>query len=168
MLIVHLVSVDRIGGGDRQDGFLRCKLADRIAALEAAIEDQALVVPGHAKQPVSHPLLAEIRQYQTLLAQTLARLRLDVVETAARGAVVGNRQRAAALSRWYPNMVHLPREARRSPSPARAVGRPRRPTAPVGAAGRRARGVRAVPAGGAFSDGTRAEGDRQIPVSGRV
>jgi hypothetical protein len=37
-----------------------------------------------------------------LLAQTLARLRVDLVETATGGVVPGNRHRTAALARWYP------------------------------------------------------------------
>jgi hypothetical protein len=77
------------------------KLADRVAELEAAMAGEALIVEGHAKQPVVNPLLGEIRQNQALLAQTLGRLRLDVVE-ASPGQVVtgGNRYRSAALSRW--------------------------------------------------------------------
>jgi hypothetical protein len=35
-----------------------------------------------------------------LLAQTLARLRVDVVDTNADGSVVANRYRTAALARW--------------------------------------------------------------------
>jgi hypothetical protein len=77
------------------------KLADRVAALEDAMTDQPLVVPGHASQPVAHPLLGEIRQTQALLAQTLGRLRVDVSEST--GGIVnagGNRFRAAANARW--------------------------------------------------------------------
>jgi hypothetical protein len=76
------------------------KLTDRIADLELAMANQPLVVPGHAKQPVSHPLLTEIRQYYGLLAQTLGRLRLDVAEDKAGNLVGGNRFRSAALTRW--------------------------------------------------------------------
>jgi len=76
------------------------KMTDRIADLELAMAAQPLVVPGHAKQPVSHPLLTEIRQYYGLLAQTLGRLRLDVVEDKAGSLVGGNRFRSAALARW--------------------------------------------------------------------
>lgn len=78
------------------------KLSDRIAELESAMEDQPLVVPGHAKQPVSHPLLTEIRQYYALLVQTLGRIRVDLVETGSGEVGPASRQRAAALSRWYP------------------------------------------------------------------
>jgi hypothetical protein len=57
------------------------KLADRVAALEAELVGADIVV-GHAGQPVANPLLAEIRMHSALLAQTLARLRVDLVETA--------------------------------------------------------------------------------------
>ena len=78
------------------------KLTDRIAELESAMADQPLVVPGHAKQPVSHPLLTEIRQYYGLLAQTLGRIRVDLVDTGSGELVSGSRHRTAALARWYP------------------------------------------------------------------
>lgn len=79
------------------------KLADRIAELEAAMGEQPLVVPGHAKQPVSHPLLTEIRQYYALLAQTLGRIRVDAATVNAAGDLApGSRHRTAALTRWYP------------------------------------------------------------------
>jgi hypothetical protein len=77
------------------------KLADRIGDLEEALDGADLIVPGHAKQPVAHPLLAEVRQHQALLAQTLGRLRLDVVEPGVGQAVTANRFRSAALSRWH-------------------------------------------------------------------
>jgi hypothetical protein len=77
------------------------KLADRIGALEAELASAEMIVKGHAGQPVANPLLAEVRQHQALLAQTLARLRLDVVETAAGGAyraAIG--EASSARSRW--------------------------------------------------------------------
>jgi hypothetical protein len=76
------------------------KLADRIAALESALEGADLIVPGHAKQPVANPLLAEVRQEQALLAQMLGRLRVDVAEPGAGQPVTNNRFRSAALTRW--------------------------------------------------------------------
>jgi hypothetical protein len=78
------------------------KLADRIAQLESALDDAPLIVKGHAQQPVANPLLAEWRMLNQLLAQTLARLRVDLVETASGGVVSNNRHRTAALARWYP------------------------------------------------------------------
>jgi hypothetical protein len=76
------------------------KLADRAAELEAALAGAELIVKGHAGQPVSNPLLAEWRMLNQLLAQTLSRLRVDVVDAKADGSVVGNRYRTAALARW--------------------------------------------------------------------
>jgi hypothetical protein len=76
------------------------KIADRIAMLEAEIGGTDVIVPGYNGQPVANPLLAEIRLHSQLMAQTLARLRIDVVDTKADGPVVGNRYRAAVLSRW--------------------------------------------------------------------
>jgi hypothetical protein len=78
------------------------KLTDRIGELESAMADQPLVVPGHAKQPTSHPLLTEIRMYYALLAQTLGRIRVDLVDSGSGGLVLGNRHRTAALARHYP------------------------------------------------------------------
>ena len=78
------------------------KLTDRIGELESAMADQPLVVPGHAKQPTSHPLLTEIRMYYALLAQTLGRIRVDLVDSGSGGLVLGNRYRTAALARHYP------------------------------------------------------------------
>ena len=77
------------------------KLADRVAQLEEALDGADLIVPGHAKQPVANPLLGEVRQHQALLAQTLGRLRVDVVEPGVGQAVTGNRFRAAANVRWH-------------------------------------------------------------------
>jgi hypothetical protein len=79
------------------------KIADRIALLEAEIDGADMIVPGYNGQPTANPLLAEIRLHSQLLAQTLARLRVDAVETASGQMVAGNRHRTAALSRWYPN-----------------------------------------------------------------
>jgi hypothetical protein len=62
---------------------------------------------GHAKQPVSHPLLTEIRQYYGLLAQTLGRIRVDLVDTGSGELVSGSRHGTAALARWYPEGAWL-------------------------------------------------------------
>jgi hypothetical protein len=78
------------------------KLTDRIGELESAMADQPLVVPGHAKQPTAHPLLTEIRMYYALLAQTLGRIRVDLVDSGSGGLVLANRHRTAALARHYP------------------------------------------------------------------
>ena len=78
-----------------------CKLTDRLADLDAAMEGADLVVPGYNSQPVAHPLLTEIRQHHLLISQTLARLKIDVPEDAGLlGAVGVNKQRGAANRRW--------------------------------------------------------------------
>jgi hypothetical protein len=81
------------------------RLADRVAQLEAAIAGEDLIVPGHAKQPVAHPLLAESRQTRMLVAQMIARIRVDAPVEAA-GAPAGvNQHRAAANARWRKGAV---------------------------------------------------------------
>ncbi|CCK58009.1 Protein of unknown function [Mycobacterium canettii CIPT 140070010] len=61
-----------------------------------------LVVPGHAKQPTAHPLLAEVRMTRALLSQTIARIRVDApVEAKGSGIPAGvNPHRAAVDKRW--------------------------------------------------------------------
>jgi hypothetical protein len=79
-----------------------CKIADRVNQLEAELNGAEMVVKGHDGQPVANPLLTEVRQHQALLAQTPGRLRLDVPEQPGTGKpAIGNRHRAAALTRWY-------------------------------------------------------------------
>ena len=77
-----------------------CKISDRIALLEAEIEGAELIVPGYNGQPTANPMLAELRLHGQLLAQTLARLRIDVSENSSGELVAENRYRRAALSRW--------------------------------------------------------------------
>ena len=76
------------------------KLADIIALMEAALEGAQLIVKGYNGQPVSNPLLSELRMHRQLLAQTVARVDLKVFDEAP---VVGpgNRFRDAAMSRWH-------------------------------------------------------------------
>ena len=47
------------------------KLADTIALMEAALEGAELIVKGYNGQPVSNPLLSELRMHRQLLAQTV-------------------------------------------------------------------------------------------------
>ena len=72
------------------------KIADRIALSEAEIDGADLIVPGYNGQPTANPLLGEIRLHSHLLAQALARLRVDAVESASGQVVAGNRHRSAA------------------------------------------------------------------------
>jgi hypothetical protein len=66
------------------------------------LAEQPLIVPGHAKQPVSNPLLAEARQYHALISLTLSRLKLDVpAEAEAEKLPPGiNPHRAGGYKRW--------------------------------------------------------------------
>jgi hypothetical protein len=45
-----------------------CKVTDRIAELEAAMDGQPLTVPSSARQLTIHPLIAEVRSARGLLA----------------------------------------------------------------------------------------------------
>ena len=69
------------------------KLADQISRLEAAVADMPLMVEG-SRSPVVNPLVAELRMHRQLLAQTVARIRLDVADEAA---PAGNRTGSALL-----------------------------------------------------------------------
>jgi hypothetical protein len=80
---------------------LNRRLADTIALMEAALEGAELIVPGYNKQPVSNPLLSELRMHRQLLAQTVARVDLNVPKEAPVVGAGGNRFRSAALSRWH-------------------------------------------------------------------
>jgi hypothetical protein len=78
------------------------KLADTIALMEAALDGAELIVAGYNKQPVSNPLLSELRMHRQLLAQTVARVDLNVPEASSVRVGAGdNRFRSAALSRWH-------------------------------------------------------------------
>jgi hypothetical protein len=80
------------------------RIADRIAEMEAALVGAEPAVAGHAKQPVAHPLFAEVRMHRQLLSQVLARLKTDVPEEPARVVPdAGARSAAARLAanaRW--------------------------------------------------------------------
>jgi hypothetical protein len=76
------------------------KLADMIALLEATLAGAELIVTGYNGQPVSNPLLSELRMHRQLLAQTVARVDLKVPDDAPL-AGGGNRFRDAAMSRWH-------------------------------------------------------------------
>ena len=54
-----------------------CKALSRIEVMEAALAGEDLIVMGSMKQKVVNPLIPEIRQTSQLLAQHLARLKLD-------------------------------------------------------------------------------------------
>ena len=80
-----------------------CKLADQLAILETEMANQPLLVKGSMGQPVPNGLLAEIRSHHNLIAQLLARLKVDVPEASGVFGVVGaNKHRGAANARWRP------------------------------------------------------------------
>jgi hypothetical protein len=80
-----------------------CKLADQLAVLEAEMANQPLLVKGSMGQPVPNGLLAEIRSHHHLIAQLLARLKVDVPEQSGLLGIVGaNPARRAADARWRP------------------------------------------------------------------
>src|SRR6476646_9184881 len=58
-----------------------CRLTDRLERLEVELEAAGTYMTiGVAKQPVAHPLLAEIRQTRALRAQMLARIVVSAPE----------------------------------------------------------------------------------------
>lgn len=80
-----------------------CATADRIADLEAALQGQPRVVLGSQKQPVAHPLIAEIRQHRATLGALLARVEMtaqdDVARSGSGGRTTSSQARSAALVR---------------------------------------------------------------------
>jgi hypothetical protein len=54
-----------------------CRVADVIAKLERAAENEPLIVLGSARQKTIHPLIAEVRFQRGLQAQLLARLNFE-------------------------------------------------------------------------------------------
>jgi hypothetical protein len=80
-----------------------CKLGDRAAQLEAAMNEQPLVVKGYNGQPVINSIWGEWRLVCQLQATTLARIRLDLPGADAGGlqdVVKINKQRMGANRRW--------------------------------------------------------------------
>jgi hypothetical protein len=78
-----------------------CRLGDRAAQLDKAIDEQDLLVKGYNGQPVLNSIWGEWRLLCQLQAQTLARLKLQVDDAGAVGPVFRiNHQRAGANKRW--------------------------------------------------------------------
>jgi hypothetical protein len=81
----------------------RAKLTDQLAVIEAAMTEQPLWVTGSMGQLVPNGMLAEIRQYNMLISQTLARIKIDFDSAANADLIKINRpnpQRAGANKRW--------------------------------------------------------------------
>lgn len=81
------------------------RLADRVVELEDRLAGNDFVVRGHAGQPVANGLLAESRQTRMLLAQMIARIRVDAPVDAAGVPTGVNQHRAAANARWRKGVV---------------------------------------------------------------
>jgi hypothetical protein len=81
----------------------RCAaMCDRIGLLERELDGADLLVPGYmGKGLVGNPLMAELRQTEALLVQTLARLR-PPAEDESQGVQVPRSvsARSAANARW--------------------------------------------------------------------
>ena len=80
-----------------------CRLTDRLERLEVELEAAGTyMTAGVAKQPVAHPLLAEIRQTRALRAQMLARIVVSAPEEKLTNAGFPRavQARNAANKRW--------------------------------------------------------------------
>lgn len=77
-----------------------CREADLIDRLEAEINspEHEMVVKGSMGQPVSSPLVAEIRQHRTTLRALLGSLKLP--DESGAGAPRATQARDAAAARW--------------------------------------------------------------------
>jgi hypothetical protein len=91
-----------------------CKVTDRIAELDTAMDGQPFTVLGSAGQVTIHPLIAEVRSQQGLLASLLKALGLpegdDEEAEQAKAQARTNQARKAANARW---------NKRRNPEPTR-------------------------------------------------
>lgn len=81
-----------------------CKVTDRIAELDTAMDGQPFTVLGSAGQVTIHPLIAEVRSPQGLLASLLKALGLpegdDEEAEQAKAQARTNQARKAANARW--------------------------------------------------------------------
>ena len=76
-----------------------CRLADRAAELEAAIEADGLTVTGSAGQPRLNPAVAEVRQTRVALTRCLGAIAFPGEDGTPQKAA--NRHgRKAAVARW--------------------------------------------------------------------
>lgn len=75
-----------------------CREIDLIERLEAELKTTQLVVKGSMGQPVSSPLVTEIRQHRATLARLLAALKIP--DEADNPAARSSAARKAANARW--------------------------------------------------------------------
>jgi hypothetical protein len=102
--VARAVAEDELELDAKELTFLRtaCKLTDRAAQLERAMDEQDLVVKGYNGQPVINSIWGEWRLVCQLAMTTLSRIKLDIGDVDA-GLIRINRanpQRAGANKRW--------------------------------------------------------------------
>ena len=79
-----------------------CRASDRLVMMEDELGRSDLMTTGSTGQPVVHPLVAEIRAHEALVASLLGKIRLPD-DPAGAGNAAGDRSasaRQAAQSRW--------------------------------------------------------------------
>lgn len=74
-----------------------CGEADLIEKMNAALEDEPLLVKGSMGQLVTHPLVQELRQHRITMASLLRGLKLPDDQPSGTGI---NHQRAGGQARW--------------------------------------------------------------------
>jgi len=79
-----------------------CRELDLVARMEAEVAKSGLVVEGSQGQPVSSPLVTEIRQHRTVMARLLQSLKLpeDAESAEAERAKRSATMREVANARW--------------------------------------------------------------------
>lgn len=79
-----------------------CREADLVDSLQAAIDsaDHEHVVKGSMGQPVSSPLVQEIRQHRTVLMRLLQALKLPEENAGDQAAARSAQMRQVAAARW--------------------------------------------------------------------
>lgn len=76
-----------------------CRTLDRIAALDAVIEEDGLMIIGSTGQKVLHPAVAELRQQQASFGRLLGSIEWEDEEQ-AKERFRHNRAKAGATARW--------------------------------------------------------------------
>jgi hypothetical protein len=76
-----------------------CRMLDLLDELRAAVKREGLTAEGSQGQPVSHPLLAELRHTRAELRQLLRQLDLEPEAGESKAA---RSAREAAEARWAP------------------------------------------------------------------
>lgn len=82
-----------------------CRLADRVAGLEAVVEREGLMVTGSMGQPRLHPAVAEIRQSRLTLVRVLGGISYPDQDGRPLTAA-GRHAQVAAIERWRREPAH--------------------------------------------------------------